>query len=921
MRPTRLVMSAFGPYAGRTELDLDSLGNRGLYLITGDTGAGKTTIFDAITFALYGEASGENRKTDMLRSKYAAPGTPTEVELTFEYAGKTYFVKRNPDYDRPKARGEGMTLEKAGAEFHYPDGRVLTKPKEVDKAIIDILGIDHNQFNRIVMIAQGDFLKLLIAPTDERKAIFQKIFHTGNYSVLQQSLKSKANELYGQYAKLSDSLKQYRNGIRCDHDSVLSIDVEKAVNDEMPVNDIEDLLRKLISNDDELYSRYAEETGNTDKHISSLTAEIAKAEEQKKTENALREAETKLDEEVPKLEELRAALETEEKKKPQTAKINERVSAIKAELAEYRELDTQKDILSALEKDTVSKTVLNDKKKSECEKLKNDTEKLNDELKSLGDAGEKKIEFETELTSVEKGIKEAEALEDSLAEISDLEKELAEKQAEYLSKSDDAENKKNTYDAKHKAYLDEQAGILAQTLIKGEPCPVCGSTEHPHPAVKSENAPTKDELEKLRKECDKALKLADKASENAGRLRVRIGEKKDNALTAARRLVDTESFDGILTLISARKAEYGTRAGELKRMVADAAAKVERRKCLERIIPEHTSDIEKLDTEINGLTNELTGNKAKIESAEQRIADLTGKLSFGSREAAEHEIKSLTLQIKTAEESLKKAEDSFNICEKNITKLKAEIESSRRLLENRIECDIDAEKDLLKKENEHRRQLSDKSNIVFSRLDENRGILANISRISAEASRVESELKMVKALSDTANGSINGKERVMLETYIQMTYFERIIIRANRRLMVMTGGQYELKRKEEADNNKSQSGLDLDVIDHYNGSERSVKTLSGGESFKASLSLALGLSDEIQSSAGGIRLDTMFVDEGFGSLDADSLEQAFRALADLADGNRLVGIISHVAELKEKIDKQIVVAKAPSGGSMVKIVL
>ena len=227
MRPIKLVMSAFGPYAGVTTLELDKLGTKGLYLITGDTGAGKTTIFDAITFALYGEASGDNRNADMFRSKYADPDTPTEVELTFEYNGKEYTVKRNPAYLRPKTRGEGFTSKAADAELHYPDGRVVAKLRDVNNAIVEIMGIDRNQFTRIAMIAQGDFLKLLLASTDERKKIFQKLFHTKNYYFLQESLKAQSGSLAKEYEKASDSIRQYIGGILCEDDNPLSVSVRK----------------------------------------------------------------------------------------------------------------------------------------------------------------------------------------------------------------------------------------------------------------------------------------------------------------------------------------------------------------------------------------------------------------------------------------------------------------------------------------------------------------------------------------------------------------------------------------------------------------------------------------------------------------------------------------------------------------------
>jgi len=238
MRPTKLIMSAFGPYAGRVEVDLAKLGSSGLYLITGDTGAGKTTIFDAITYALYDEASGANRETSMFRSKYAEAGTPTEVELFFEYRGKEYYIKRNPEYVRPKTKGEGFTTEKANAELHYPDGNIVTKTRDVNSAVVEIMGINRNQFTQIAMIAQGDFLKLLLASTDERKKIFQKLFNTESYFVLQEKLKSESSKLSREREAIAGSIEQYINGIVCSEDDVLSMQVEKAQKGTLPVSEV-----------------------------------------------------------------------------------------------------------------------------------------------------------------------------------------------------------------------------------------------------------------------------------------------------------------------------------------------------------------------------------------------------------------------------------------------------------------------------------------------------------------------------------------------------------------------------------------------------------------------------------------------------------------------------------------------------------
>ena len=267
MRPIKLTVSAFGPYAGKTVLDLDKLGENGLYLITGDTGAGKTTIFDAITYALYGEASGDNREPSMFRSKYAEATTPTEVELVFSYAGKTYTVKRNPEYERPKSRGEGFTTQKAEVQLKYPDGRVVTKQRDVDNAIRDIMGINRSQFLQIAMIAQGDFLKLLLAPTEERKKIFRQIFKTQLYQDLQDRLKKESGQLNDKCDAARNSIKQYIDGITCDENDVLSIEVEKAKNGLLPAKDVMDLIDRLLTQDNDKKTAIQKSISDADKAL------------------------------------------------------------------------------------------------------------------------------------------------------------------------------------------------------------------------------------------------------------------------------------------------------------------------------------------------------------------------------------------------------------------------------------------------------------------------------------------------------------------------------------------------------------------------------------------------------------------------------------------------------------------------------
>ncbi|MBR5091764.1 MAG: SMC family ATPase, partial [Ruminiclostridium sp.] len=395
MRPVKLTVSAFGPYAGKTTFELDKLGKSGLYLITGDTGAGKTTIFDAITYALFGEPSGDNRDADMFRSKYAEPETPTEVELIFEYAGQKYKVKRNPEYQRLKARGEGFTIAAANAELYYPDGRVITKKKEVNSAVIDILGIDRNQFTQIAMIAQGDFLKLLLAPTEDRKKIFQKIFHTGNYARVQEQLKKDYSELYNKHRNLWSSIKQYINDITCEENDTFLLDVEKAKNDEMTVEETIVLLGSLIIKDESAEKLYDEEVKNIEKQLNKLTEILTIISNQKKAEKALSESEQKLSEEKASLTVLKAKLENAEKNKPEAETIIQKIADLNAIVPDYDKLDEKKKELSTTKAESENLTATLKTIKDAMEKDRSGLAQLKEEYTTLGNISAEKEKYES----------------------------------------------------------------------------------------------------------------------------------------------------------------------------------------------------------------------------------------------------------------------------------------------------------------------------------------------------------------------------------------------------------------------------------------------------------------------------------------------------------------------------------------------
>ena len=919
MRPVKLTVSAFGPYAGRTEIDLDQLGKSGLYLITGNTGAGKTTIFDAITYALYGEPSGNNRKADMLRSKYAEPGTPTEVELVFEYRDKSYTVKRNPEYLRPKTRGEGFTEEKANATLYYPDGRVVTKLKEVNQAVTEIMGIDKNQFTQIAMIAQGDFLKLLLASTEDRKKIFQKIFYTQNYAALQQALKNEASRLEKTYRALSASIKQTMGGLLCDEDNVLTIEADKAKDGQLLLPDYMELLEKIIGEDEAAAGKIKKDLDEADKQMETVTQLLEKAANQRAAEESLAQARNELNERIPAQEKAVKDLSEVSKRLPEKEALQESVVQLNALAPLYEERDKKSASLLMIEKEIGTLSLEITSADETVAKLQGEISRFKDERAALESVPADLEKLKAEKSAAEADGKVLAELTKAFDDHKTQMRKLRAAQSDYEVKREEAESKKAQYDRGYRAYLDEQAGIIAGTLMDGVPCPVCGSLSHPHPAVKAAEAPSDAELERMKKQAEKAGAAATDASAAACRVKAALDEKANQLKTLAEARFGSTEIDGLEGKIGDAEAKLAGRIGELEDRRKGLEEKLKQRAKIDKELPEKEGEVDKKRASIVEKRETLSGRQTAKNETEKRISELNAGLPFPTHKELSDEVRKKQEVISAIAKAVDDAKAVVDAGEKQIAGLKGRIAEAEKLLESRVEIDEAAEAERKSELEGRRKRLREQGTAVDHRLQTNRGIRRTLSEKSKEIAAAESRWQWTKALSDTANGDIAGKEKVMLETYIQMTYFDRIIARANKRLSTMTGGQYELKRRDVAANMKSQSGLDLDVIDHYNGTERSVNSLSGGEQFKASLSLALGLSEEIQASAGGIKLDTMFVDEGFGSLDEESLQQAIRALSDLTEGNRLVGIISHVAELKEKIDKQIIVTKEHSGGSTVLI--
>ena len=911
MRPEKLTISGFGPYAGVEVLELDKLGMSGLYLITGDTGAGKTTIFDAITFALYGEASGDMRQNTMLRSKYADPETPTFVELTFLVRDQRYTVKRSPEYERPARRGGGTVVQKPEAELHLPNGKVITRYRDVTAQIARILGVDRNQFCSIAMIAQGDFLKLLLASTEERQKIFRQIFRTAPYQILQERLKGESGELNRKCQSIRASLDQSRSLIRCSPDSPLYPLTQQP---EPTAADTLALLEQLIEADSRANTGLQVQLSELDRQLAACSARVNQAKMRTQLLGSLKKAEAKLANGQAALDQAEQALAAQLAREPEREELSSAIAGLEHQLPGYEELDRL-----GREEHTLRTRIAREQAQTQTRRTTLDT--LDAELAEKRRQQEQLREFPLEqaanehaLTALEDRIRELTGLEVRLTEYEKASASLNRAQELYRARSAEAEEAQTRCRRMDRAFLDAQAGILARGLADGVPCPVCGALTHPHPAALPEQAPTEAQLKQARTLADQATAAASEASAAAGRWTERLTLLQQTLETESARLLNTLPERVRPSL--AQAMENGRR--EQAELLANREALARRRKqklLLEQAVPTLESRIASLTEEQNGAFQTIAASQARLEALSQTIAQTRARLPYPDADGARAALDKLRSRKSALEQALTQAQSRKTEVLSSIQRLQGSMESWNAQLAQLPELDEDAEAAALQAAGLRMEQLRTQATEIAVRLDANRLALRQIGQNGKLLDETEARYRMVRTLSNTANGNLSGKEKLMLETFVQTTFFDRIIARANTRLLMMTSGQYELIRRIAPGSGRSQTGLDLDVIDHYNASTRSVRTLSGGEAFKASLALALGLSEQIQAQAGGIRLDTMFVDEGFGSLDSDSLRQAIQALSSLSSGGRLVGIISHVTELKERIDRQIRITKDRSGGS------
>jgi exonuclease SbcC len=855
MKPVKLIISAFGPFAGRVEIDFTRYERGGLFLLSGETGAGKTTIFDAISYALFGEVSGGVRGKDHLRSDFAKTETETFVQLDFEHRGRQYRIRRSPSYERAKPHSGGT--KKAGTVAFTAPERTITKTHEADSAVAELLSVTYRQFKQIMMIAQGEFLALLTANSEERTGIMRHIFGTSVFEDVQNRLSERAAELKHEWDALNAEYAHLKNSVITD------------------VNAGEERIAQIVKQHSEVKSS-----------LDMLTITIEQADQCNAALTALAENKRKLEdrEKSSKLIELELnALQAEE---PRRKQLELAIAEIEGALPKYAELTQKKNAFSKkIEKYSADKREL-DKLSEQISGDKAELAELKTALSALATA-------ETDALTAKNELDEAVKRAGQLKKLDAARKDWEKKNALYAAAQGEYFTKKKLFD-------DSLAGRLAERLTDGKPCPVCGSAEHPLRAEPLPNAPSQAEFE----ECENGYESARASSE------------------LAKHTLDMASAElGVAPADIAESISAQTRiTAELTEKKKSADTAVERFRTACKRDKALTANIEKSADAEKTLSKAVYDLHTAAEVLKTEIEGLQKNLKHDSESAAVSELEKALLELKKAREELASKTSAYQSARESIFALKGNIESSERLAHTLAEklgveqnmIDLSGYESRKSELLEKNAELEREERAALNAKENNERIQASLEVCKSRLANAEIRYRDAELLSKTANGNVSGKSKLRFETYVQQVYFDMALAEANSRFGIMTDGRYELVRQS-SDKIQGKTGLDIDVFDNWTQKRRPAKTLSGGESFKAALSLALGLSDVVQSNAGGIQIDALFIDEGFGSLDNESLDSAMNVIAGLADGRRLIGIISHVDALKERIPNKIQIERGKIG--------
>ena len=934
MRPIKLVLSAFGPYASKIELDLSKLGENGVYLITGDTGAGKTTIFDAITFALFGKPSGDIRDVKTLRSEYAKEEMETYVELDFVYHDEEYHIYRRPEYTYTHVQKNGEVKQRSKATDAYlilPNGERIVKPTEVTKQVEQLLGMKRDQFRQIAMIAQGSFLEILNADTKERGKLFEKVFMTSKYSVLMDRLNQMAKESYLALNDAKLRLQQIISDVRVP--DILQEQYAQTL-ETFAMDDIQPVYDLL----DEIIASSKESTEKLQKQKAQIQNQLQKSrkEETEKTKQLqdLLSLEKLLKEKPAKEEKANLYAERVkndgEKYHIQIDALKKEQAQIEHELPEYENLtklstklaEIRKQI-SIISKDLETKTNFKKRLDEDIALKQKEAHTLTDSELSLskvilkGEEIEKKISAFHHASMIQSNYQNA---VNALKEKTQLLQESTDRKVILQKQYDDAQI----------SYFANQSGLLALRLTKGEPCPVCGSLEHPRPASHSNKLVTEEEINQYKKKVDQAEKeyqITSKACADAS--------LKMNALQNELELVlksvteETVSFEDVQLFIDEHTVQLKKEEKEISTRIKQLQQQSKHYQELQKMIPQLQQKLTAISEEVSQNQIAQTKLSVEYEQLQKQVQEITAKLKYTSETEAKNRISMITKQILEYQQQINRLENESKLAMDELVYVSAQIDMLKGKVSSSIDEIPNQQKQLKILQTEIENLQVQQEEILkcihntemyeSDAQDTKKKIVSESDAYQIKLSRYSS----LKELADVAMGNgRSSKEKITLQEYVQIAYLDRMIHKANERYLSMSNQQYQLVRSAGTKDKRSHEALDLDVIDFSNGSIRPVSSLSGGESFIASLALALGMSDEIQSQAGGIQIDTMFIDEGFGTLDQDSLNNAIQTLTNLSGENRLVGIISHVKELKERIHKGIIVTKDLHGshGSIAKVI-
>ncbi len=925
MRPLKLTMQAFGPYAEKTVVDLEQLGGKGLYLVTGDTGAGKTTIFDGVCYALFGKASGDSRTVSMFRSEYARPEVRTFVELEFSYDGIRYVVHREPSQERPKLSGEGFTTMAPSAELFKvgQDRPLASNDTEVSAKIKEILGLDHKQYRNVAMIAQGSFAELLNTKTDSRTEILSAIFSTQKYRRLQEKLSEEVNDAQRRYNASNLNMSTMLGNVLLSDDDPFRQEIAQAASDPDSAAAAQSYIEETCKGALEFEKARADEAEKQCSKLREVSkqaalelengrklSELFKRLEDTKKELALNGPETeKAQQEVGQLE----------KRKPEVTALIEKSAAIREQLKLYAEAET---LLKDADKLSAEAAAV----RGGIEVLTKNTEnnigqsnKLKKLLETLADTEVRETQTRNEIEKCSTELANIFAIGKELSDSDKLRNGLAELEKKCIDAKNVYDEAEGTHRELFNAYISEQAGFIADKLEDGKPCPVCGSVHHPKKAKRADNAPDKSIVDAAKSALDGAHQALSDALNKHTSAKAKYEQAVKSAMEHAGKYAEGCTPQQALknaredyAVTDSRKKELQKELGVLTKQVTQKKQAEKDLEQLEKRIKQDEQTISQQQSRLAELTAMSAEKKA---AAQKQLAGLPYKSAAEAKAQADKADKqrdAIEQAIKAADEKLAKLASRKNELSGKLGELTEQTQGKKM-------PDCKALEETLKKSDDETKQASKLRDDAAARLNSVKALMEKLVRELKNNRRLLKECSMKKRLSETANGTLKGKQRIPLETFVQMEYFDRILAHANKRLMIMSAGQYELVRSDEGKGTRK-VGLDIDVKDYFTCCVRSVKSLSGGESFMASLALALGFSDEIQQTSGAVHIDSMFVDEGFGTLDEETLDKAISTLQGLAENSRLVGIISHVPELTKKLDKQIIVTKNKFAGSKVEIV-